>query len=218
MDEIWNIGLFFKIALIQKVREISEKIYISQMQKVKVESIIERLVENKPRNELKFVPLSKTHGENSYTFIEYMSYKLKKYGKKGIAYLNILEEEIEKQGLVLSEVIRKEHFDIALKKALMGNAIRSIHSLQRMNFSEIFENINGVEEIFKNDPSGIYDKMDYKTKENYRNTIKEIADKTKISEIYIAKKAINLAKREEKGTKYNHIGYYLLDKRNNRFI
>ena len=185
------------------------------MQKVKVESIIERLVENKPKSELKFVSLSKTHGENSYTFIEYMSYKLKKYGKKGIAYLNILEEEIEKQGLVLSEVIRKEHFDVALKKALIGNAIRSIHALQRMNFSEIFENINGVEEILKNDPSRVYDKMDYNTKENYRNVIKEIADKTKISEIYIAKKAINLAKREEKGTKYNHIGYYLLDKRNN---
>lgn len=218
MDEIWNISLFFKIALIERIREISEKIYISQMQKVKVESIIERLVENKPKDELRFVPLSKTHGENSYTFIEYMSYKLKKYGKRGIAYLNILEEEIEKQGLVLSEVIKKEHFDIALKKVAIGNAIRSMHALQRMNFSEVFENINGVEEILKQDPSGIYDKMDYKTKENYRNVIKEIADKTKISEIYIAKKAINLARNNEKGTKNNHVGYYLLDKRYSRAI
>lgn len=211
MEEIWNISLFFKIALLERVREIAEKIYISQVQKLKVESIIERLVENKPKNELKFVPLTKTHGDNSYTFIEYMSYKLKKYGKRGIAYLNILEEEIEKLGLQLQEVIKKEHFDIALKKVGIGNAIKSIHSLQRMNFSEVFENINGVEGILKEDPCNIYEKMDYKTKEIYRNKVKEIAEKTKISEIYIAKKAIELAKKGDKGTKKNHVGYYLED-------
>lgn len=194
MDEIWDINLFFKIALVERIREICEKIYVSQMQKLKVESIIERLVENKPKNELKFVGVSKAYRENGYTFIEYMSYKLRKYGKKGIAYLNILEDEISKQGLSLQEVIKKQHFDVALKKATIGNAIRSIHSMQRMNFAEVFENINGVEEILRHDPSKIYENMDYKTKEYYRNVVKEIAEKTKISEIYIAKQVIVLAK------------------------
>lgn len=196
MDEIWDINLFFKIALIEKIRGICIKIFVSQMQKLKVESIIERLVENKPKNEQKFSNQAKilqAHGDN-YTFIEYMSYKLKKYGKKGIAYLNILEEEINKQGLSLTDAIKKEHFDIALRKVEIGNAIKTIHALQRMNFSEVFEKINGVEEILKSDPSKVYDNMDYKTKEYYRNSIKEIANKTKISEIYIAKKAIELAK------------------------
>lgn len=211
MEEIWNISLFFKIALIENIREICEKIYISQMQKLKVESIIERYVENKPKSELKFALQTKTYGGNSYTFIEYMSYKLKKYGKKGIAYLNILEEEIEKQGLSLSDVIKKEHFDIALKKAKIGNAIKSIHALQRMNFAEVFESINGVEEILREDPSKVYENMDYKTKECYRNVIKEIAGKTKISEVYIAKKAVELSRKGKRGEKNGHVGYYLID-------
>ena len=202
MEEIWDINLFFKIALIERIKDICMKIYSSQMQKVKVESIIERLVEKKPNNELRFKASSheylkaiETYSENKYTFIEYLSYKLKKYGKKGIPYLNILEEEINKQGLSLGEVIKKEHFDIALKKVAMGNSIKSIHALQRMNFLEIFEKINGVEEILRQDPSNIYENMDFKTKEYYRNRIKEIASKTKISEIYIAKKALELAKK-----------------------
>ena len=53
--------------------------------------------------------------------------------------------------------------------------------------------------------------MDYKTKEYYRGAIKEIASKTKISEIYIAKKVVELAKKEQKSTKESHIGYYLID-------
>ena len=46
MEEIWNIGIFLKIALIRQIREICEKIYSSQMQKFKAESIIERIIEN----------------------------------------------------------------------------------------------------------------------------------------------------------------------------
>ena len=131
MEEIWNINLFFKIVLIERIKDVCSKIYISQMQKVKVESIIERLVENKPKDELKFkIPsyeytkMIQTYSENKYTFIEYLSYKLKKYGKKAIPYLNILEEEINKQGLTLLEVIKKEHYDIALKKMSIGNSIK----------------------------------------------------------------------------------------------
>lgn len=54
------------------------------------------------------------------------------------------------------------------------------------------------------------------TKDEYRNKIKELAKKTKISEIYIAKKALELANNNlNKDTivnKEKHIGYYLIDK------
>ena len=53
--------------------------------------------------------------------------------------------------------------------------------------------------------------MDYKTKEYYRGKIKEIANKTNISETYIAKKALKLAESGEAFTKKNHIGYYLIE-------
>lgn len=54
--------------------------------------------------------------------------------------------------------------------------------------------------------------MDYKTKECYRNKIKEIANYTKISEIYIANKALELSKKEKDKNKVkeSHIGYYLI--------
>lgn len=74
---------------------------------------------------------------------------------------------------------------------------------------EIFENINGVEDILKQDPANVYEKMDYQTRIVYRNAIKEIAQKTKISEIYIAKKVWHLADKA-KGDRQKHVGYYLI--------
>jgi len=213
MDEIWNIGIFLQIALIENIRNICEKIYSSQMQKYKVENIIERLVENKDDLTFKSVGniRSAGYGEVKYPFIEYMSYRLKQYGKQAYAFLNILEEQVDKMGLSISEVIQKEHFDIAVKKVSMGNSIISINTIIRVNFLEIFEQINGVEEILKKDPAGVYSKMDYKTRSYYRQEIEKIAKKTKISEMYIAKKCLDLAIQNEE-TKKSHIGYYLISK------
>lgn len=213
MDEIWNIGTFLQIAIIENITEICAQIYSSQIQKYIAENIAERLVENKEKTQIRFKNNNiekNLFQDMRYPFIEYMSYILKRYGKKANAYLSILEEVVEKLGTTVSDVIKKEHFEIANQKVLMGNSITSIKTIQRINFLEIFEKINGVEEILKEDPAQVYNKMDYKTKEYYRGKIKEISKKTKISEIYIAKKMLELAQENQKG-KQQHIGYYLID-------
>ena len=194
MEEIWNLWIFLEIA------------------------IIERLVEKKEANTQVFKPIKDEYKENvsykemKYPFIEYMSYKLKSTGKKGLPYLEILEEQVNKMGMTISEVITKEHYDIAAAKVSMGNSIISIKEILRVNFLDLFENINGVEEILKKDPANVYSKMDYKTKEDYRNKIKQISEKTKISEIYIANKILEMSRTYQgKNRKKTHIGYYLID-------
>ncbi len=215
MEEIWNIGIFLEIAIIENIREVCEKIYVSQMEKYKAENIVERLVENKTKQEQVFKNGRLKRIEKNllndmqYSFVEYMSYILKRYGKKGYSYLKVLEETVELTGSSVSDIIKKEHFDIAVRKVSIGNSITSIKKIQRINFLEIFEKVNGVEELLKKDPSLVYEKMDNKTKEYYRNKIKEISKKTKISEIYIARKLLELANGNEK--KKSHIGYYLID-------
>ena len=223
MNEIWNIGLFIQIVLIENIREICEYIYSCQMQKEKVENILSKFFNTKVKpshatviNSIKLTPM-----RNS--FIEYMSYRLKKYGRKAFAYLNILEEEVEKTGNDISEIVKKEHFDVAVKKVLVGNAIITLKNISRVNFLEIFESINGVEDILKQDPAQQYDKMDVETKTYYRNKIQEISKKTKISEIYITKKCLELSKKAKEKLEINdinderktHIGYYLIDKGRN---
>ena len=99
--------------------------------------------------------------------------------KKLIRFKLILEEQVNKMGTEISEVIKKEHFDIAVRKVSVGNCIISIKNINRINMIEIFEKINGVEEILKKDPVNVYSKMDYKTRIYYRNKLKEISKKQK---------------------------------------
>ena len=216
MEEIWSIGIFMQIALIQNIRDICERIYDVQIQKYKVENIFERLVENKDKKDLVFQRKIKeknifSYRELKYPFIEYMLYKLRRTGKKGSKYIDVLEEQVKMMGTTVSEIVRKEHFYIATLKVSIGNCIRSIKNINRINFQEIFERINKTEEILLEDPSGIFREMTHESKNYYRNTIKKIADKTKISEIYIAEKVLELAKQNENDKRKSHIGYYLID-------
>ena len=218
MEELWTISTFLQISLIEKIRIICEKIYLSQIQKRKVENIVTRLVEMKQSE--KFVENRgyklniEESSKSKYPFIEYMSYRLKKYGKKAYSYLEILEGQVNKTGTTILECINREHFDIAAKKISVGNSITSINALNRLNFIEIFDNINGVEEVLKKDPSDVYNHMDYKTKEYYRASIEKISKKTKISELYIAQKCLELAEKNffknNETNKKSHVGYYLI--------
>ena len=214
IDEIANFGVFLKIAQIQNIRMICEKIIVSQNQKYKVESLIENFVEKKNIKEKKFTNnvninySSKT--ELKYSFIEYMSYRLKKYGKNAIVYQNILEQEVLKTGLSVSDVIQKEHFQIASLKNSLGNCIKSLKNIGRINYEDLLNEINGIETILFQDVSGIYKKMDKESKNYYKIKIEKLAKKYKISEIYICNKIIELSKRYESDNIKSHIGYYLL--------
>lgn len=236
MEEIWLVGLFLQISLIEKIRHICEKIFISQMQKFKAENVLERIIENEYKQKIKIPPL-----EESYHFIEHMSYKLKSYGREGQPYLKILENEVEKTGVTISDIIARVHFDIAIRKLSMANSINSLRNISKMNLSVIFKEVNVIEQILSDDPAKVYPKMDYQSKEDYRNKILEISKKTKISEFYVASEALRLSQKN-KGIEYSneetkeqeyiknkeidkianekksHVGYYIIDEGYNELI
>ena len=138
------------------------------------------------------------------SYVEYLIYSLKKIGNDGEKFLKILEDEITKAGSTSSEIVKIEHFDMAVRRISMSNSILSIKNISKFNFTILFEKINNIENILMNDE--IYIKMDFATKNMYRDEIKNIAKKAKVSEVYVANKLIEFSKKENK-----HIGFFLFD-------
>ena len=223
-EELMMLPSFIKISLIESISECCEKIYVSQIQKYKVEDICARIIDQKEelqfkKNRFKINVKNKfDYSDLKDSFIEYMSYKLKRKGRVGNPYLEVLNEQVEYTGTTVSEIIRKEHFHIATIKNSLGNSIISIKNVNRINFKELFENLNKVEEILSKDPVNIFDKMTQDTKDMYLKVITDLSKKTGISEIYIASRIILLCNRYKNIDKSNlkiyrkaHVGYYLID-------
>ena len=154
-----------------------------------------------------------SNNDINQTFIEYMTYKLRRIGTKGAPYLEVLEKQVKKIGIDLDEIVKSEHLYVATLKIKMGSYITSIKKINRINLKEVFNQTNKVEELLNNDPSQVFRKQTEETKEMYRKEIQKISDKTKISEIYISEEIIKLASRykDDKENKKSHVGYYLID-------
>lgn len=83
MDEIWKLPLMIRIALIKHIKEVSDKIIKSQLEKFKVESILERLVTNKEVSAQKFREYRNVNLNGEIlSYVEYMIYSLKKFRKR----------------------------------------------------------------------------------------------------------------------------------------
>ena len=82
MDEIWKLPLMIRIALIKHIRVVSDKILKSQLEKFQVESILERLIENKEVTNQKFREYRNVNLNGEIlSYVEYMIYSLKKLRK-----------------------------------------------------------------------------------------------------------------------------------------
>src|SRR4029079_13032258 len=72
-----------------------------------------------------------------------------------------------------------------------------------------------VERTLADDPSGIYEKMDFGTRDRYRHAVEGIARRSVLTEYDVARKAVQLAEnhaREKPGERAAHVGYYLVDR------
>ena len=212
VEEIYELPTMLQISLIESIKNVSEKIIAGQLQKFKVESLVERIIKNKDQSSQKFHKYRSINLNNeASSYVEYLIYLLKKMGKKGKPYLDALEEEIVKVGTTSSEIVKAEHYDMAVRRVSISNSILSLKNITRLNWSNIFENINCVEKILSQDE--IYTKLDSNTKQMYRNEIKKISQKASVAEIYVATKTIELAESAKE-----HIGEFLIGERREELL
>lgn len=210
MREIWNLGVVLRISLIEKIRKICEQIVKTYNNWEQAETWLDEYNEN--------AELRLPNVENNYSFYEHLSFKLRRMGKNGVIVLNRIDNYIEKYGTSIEAISRKEHSIQAEMKISIGNSIVSLKYISNINWSELFNKISEVENIFNTEKSGIYPKMDLESKSAYRSKVEKMAKTFKISELHVAKKCVACADANFEDTKLGHIGYYLLDNGENQLI
>ena len=193
-EELDLFVLMLKIALLKFIARICLNITNSQAKKLEVEEIISEDNSNGIFNKDLFFDLRKKVNFKDYilnenhiktantAFIEYMSYRLKELGKKGEKHFDRLKDEAEKIGFTIEEAIVKEHMEIAKTTDYIGRAILAYKQIQGINFREIFEKVNKIDQALMDDYTNEFKKCDYKTKARYRGYIIRLAKKYNLSE------------------------------------
>ena len=216
-NELAHLSLMLTIAVIKYMKRLCISITDAELQKLKVEK---RLSTNNKMKEIDLVSkkiikdlgqtkkdlINKNKVKSSNTaYIEYMAYRLKDMGAAGDKFLQELNDETNKAGFNLDEAIEKEHSEIAKITNLMSAAITSLKTIGSTNWGEVIVSINRIDELLKEDYTKEYARCDHKTKDRYRHVVIKFAKVYRLSEMYVAKKAVECSEKYQK-----HVGHFLI--------
>jgi cyclic beta-1,2-glucan synthetase len=97
---------------------------------------------------------------------------------------------------------------------LIGSCIVSLRSLDVLDWKEFFEAVSLVEQILVQDPAQVYHRMDFETRDGYRQVIERLSAASGKSEIETALTVVHLSKEfaetNGRSPRRSHIGYYLI--------
>jgi cyclic beta-1,2-glucan synthetase len=89
-------------------------------------------------------------------------------------------------------------------------SIRSLRVLETTDWNAFFERISETERILREDPAGVYARMDFDTRDRYRKAVEELAGRSDWSEEAVAHEAVRRS-REGTGDRRRHVGHHLID-------
>ncbi|HLH03916.1 MAG TPA: glucoamylase family protein [Bryobacteraceae bacterium] len=128
----------------------------------------------------------------------------------------LLEEvaELGPQALVAFRAQGKDAPSLGL-----GNIITSLRVIGQRDWRSTIEPLSVVHRTLLEDPAGVYERMDFESREQYRIRIAKIAEHSDVNEVEVARTAVKLAREAvvEPGTseamrdRLRHVGYYLVD-------
>ena len=110
------------------------------------------------------------------------------------------------------DAIRIEGQHEAADQVSMANTITSLRFTGALDWSRFFESVSQVEQILRRDPSGIYGRMDFASRDQYRRVVEQLGGAAAGNQIRVALDCVDVARRSgNRGgdTRQTHVGYYL---------
>ncbi len=93
----------------------------------------------------------------------------------------------------------------------VGPYILALRTLAAQDWRDVVEALSGVERILREDPAGVYPRMDFRTRDRYRNQVERISRKVDDDEERVARTALEHARTCAGQSREGHVGYYLID-------
>jgi cyclic beta-1,2-glucan synthetase len=103
--------------------------------------------------------------------------------------------------------------DIGLEDTeCVGRAISNLRTIASISWKDLFCGTSRVEAILRDDPAGMYQRMDFETRDAYRRAVERLALRSPHSELEVAERAVACARQAVGGPlRQTDVGYWLVD-------
>ena len=126
--------------------------------------------------------------------------------------LSWITHRLAESGQTIEQQIQTEIHQQAAEQVSISNSIGSLRYLGTMDWQEFVETMSVVEQTLRQDPAGVYGRMEFATRDQYRHVIENISKRSPYSEVEVAQLALQLAQAHAGGgdVRHGHVGFYLI--------
>jgi cyclic beta-1,2-glucan synthetase len=220
LGEIWAIPIMLRLALIENLRRVGARIAADRIDRNRADYWADQMTETAEKDPKSLVLVIADMARSSppmvSSFVAELARRLQGQSPALASPLTWIEQRLSESGLTIKQLVQSENQQQAADQVSISNSIGSLRFLGAMDWREFVETMSIVEQVLREDPGGIYGRMDFATRDRYRHVVEKIARSSPLSENEVARKAVQLARegaaRKVCDEQTAHVGFYLIDK------
>ncbi|MBO9617414.1 MAG: cyclic beta 1-2 glucan synthetase [Niabella sp.] len=217
LGELWAVPIMLRLAVIENIRRIASRIALDRLDKNVASYWAEQLLETaqkKPRDIIIVIAeMAKSKLRLNSGFVAEFIRRLQGKDHGLSMALTWLEERLAETEHSSTDLVNIENQKQATDQVSIRNSIESIRLIKSTDWRKFVESVSAVEKILQTDIDGIYEKMDFTTRDRYRHIVEWVAKHSVYEEFQVAQWAIDLAKESfnrNDTPRKQHVGYYLV--------
>lgn len=218
LGELWAVPIMLRLTLIENLRRIVSRLQQDQRDRDLANSWVDRIEDAGTKKTSGLVELvlemAKSDIPLSSAFVSEFSKRLSSRNPSLKLVRNWFEQRLHDEGLSAEEMMQIENHNQAADQVSVSHSIKSLRFIGSADWKDFVENLSMVEKTLRTDPVDIYQKMDFASRNHYRNVVEKLAAQSKYTEMDIAQRAVSLARsrfNRDEGVREAHVGYYLVE-------
>lgn len=219
LGELWAIPIMLRLALIENLRRVAARVMVERADRDRAAHWADQMTEIAERDPksvvLAVADMARSDPSMTSSFVAELTRRLQGQGPALALPLNWIEQRLAETGLSVEHLVQMEAQQQAADQVSIGNSIGSLRTLSAMNWREFVEGTSIVERVLREDPAGVYGRMDFATRDRYRHVVERLAKHSPQSEVEIATSALELAQQSQAhdpgSEARSHVGFYLID-------
>jgi cyclic beta-1,2-glucan synthetase len=208
IGELWAVPTMLRLGLIENLRRLAEQMLASWQERAKAEMWVEPLRAAASTSGRSLPPLAMLARPSDALIVRAL--QITRDAGPPAAF-EFLKQQLAAQGIDVADVTRRENQRQAVNQVSVGNCVTSLRLLAAIDWADFFERTNLVDPVLRQDPAGAYAQQDFATRDRYRRAVERLARRSRFTEVEIARRAVELARRAGGNDRAAHVGYYLID-------
>lgn len=219
LGELWAIPIMLRLALIENLRRVGVYIAAGRMDRNLADTWADEIVKvaGKDPKSLVLVIADMARSEPPMTtpFVSEFVRRLQGQGPALALPLTWIEQRLAESNQSVEQLVQLGSQQQAADQVSISNSINSLRTLGAIDWRDFVETTSIVEQTLREDPNGVYGRMDFASRDQYRHVVERLAKASPVTEVEVARRALRLANdavARGEGEAREHVGFYLVDK------